>query len=63
MDQVPSKFVQTQKFQLLVWFREIGDIFFIWTNGENSLKAFMMEFNNFNRNIKFTYEFSEVLIS
>ena len=63
MDQVPSKFVQTQKFELLVWFREIGDIFFIWTNGENSLKAFMMEFNNFNRNIKIIYEFSEVSIS
>ena len=63
IDQVESKFIQTQKFQPLVWFRYIDDIFFIWTHGENSLKSFMMEFNNFNPNIKFTYEFSEASIN
>ena len=63
MDQVESKFLQTQKFQPLVWFRYIGNIFFIWTHGENSLKNFLMEFNNFNPNIKFTYEFSEASIN
>ena len=63
MDQVESKFLQTQKFQTLVWFRYIDDIFFILTHGENSLKNFMMEFNNFNPNIKFTYEFSEASIN
>ena len=41
----------------------IDDIFFFWTHGEKSLKTFMMEFNNFNRNIKFTYEFSEASIN
>ena len=63
MDQEESKFQQTQKFQPLVWFRYIDDIFFIWTHRENSLKNFMMEFNNFNSNIKFTYEFSEANIN
>ena len=53
MDQVESKFLQTQKFQPLVWFRYIDDIFFIRTHGENSFEGFMMEFNNFNPNIKF----------
>ena len=37
----------------------MDDILFIWTHGENSLKNFITEFNNFNPNIKFTYEFSE----
>ena len=63
MDQVEIKFLQTQKFQPLVWFRYIDDIFFIWAHGEKSLKTFMMEFNNFNSNIKFTYEFSEESIN
>ena len=63
MDQVESEFLQTIKFQPLVWFRYIDDIFFIWTNGENSLKNLMMEFNNFNPNIKFTYEFCEESIN
>ena len=40
MDQVESKFLQTQKFQPLVWFRYIDDIFLIWTHDENSLKNF-----------------------
>ena len=63
MDQVESEFLQTIKFQPLVWFRYIDDIFFIWTNGENSLKNLMREFNNFNPNIKFTYEFCEESIN
>ena len=54
-----SKFLQTQKFQPFVWFRHIHDIFSVWTHGENSLKHFVIEFNNFNPSIKFTYEFSE----
>ena len=32
IDQVEIKFLQTQKFQSLVWFRYIDDIFFIWTH-------------------------------
>ena len=63
MNQVEGKFLQTQKLQPLAWFRYIDDIFFIWTHGEKSLKNFMMEFNNFNPNIKFTYEFSKASIN
>ena len=63
MDQVEGQFLQTQKFEPLVWFRYIYDIFFIWTHGENNLKNCMMEFNSFNPNIKFTYEFSEASVS
>ena len=63
MDQMESKFLQSQKLQPLVWFRYIDDIFFIWTHGEQRLKNFMMEFNNCNCNIKFTYEFSEPSIN
>ena len=62
MDQVESKFLQTQKVQPLLWLRYIDDIFFFWTHGEKRLKTFM-EFNNFNPNIKFTYEFSEASIN
>ena len=63
MDQLETKFLQTQKFQPLVWYRYIDDIFFIWAHGEKSLKSFMMEFDNFNPNIKFTYVFSEASIN
>ena len=55
MGQVESKFLQTQLFHPLARFR---CIFFILTHGENILKKFMMEFNNFNPNIKFTFKFS-----
>ena len=63
MDQVESKFLKTQKFQSLPWFTYNDDVFFIWTHGEKNFKNFMMEFNNFDRNIKFNYEFSEASIN
>ena len=63
MGQVERNFQQTQKFQLLVLFRHIDNIFVIWTHGENILKNFMLQFNNFNPNIKFIYEFSEYQFS
>ena len=33
MDQVESEFLKTQIHQLLVWFRYVDDIFFIWNHG------------------------------
>ena len=42
MDQVEGKFLQTQKLQPLVRFGYIDDIFFIWINGEKSLKNFIL---------------------
>ena len=59
MDQMESNFQQTQMLQPRLCFRNIDNIFFIWTYGENSFKKFMMEFNNFYANIKFTYVLSE----
>ena len=33
MDEIETKFLQTQEFQALVWFTYIEDVFFIWTHG------------------------------
>ena len=33
MDEIETKFLQTQEFQALVWFRYIEDVFFICTHG------------------------------
>ena len=56
MDEIETKFLQTQEFQPLVWFRYIDDVFFIWTHSPDKLVSFMTEFDNYNPNIKFTYE-------
>ena len=56
MDEVETEFLETQNFKPLVWMRYIDDIFFIWTHGEEKLKNFMNEFNNFKSNLKFTFE-------
>ena len=37
MDEVESKFLETQSLQPLVWFRYFDDLFFIWTHGEENL--------------------------
>ena len=54
MDEIETKFLETQEFQTLVWFRYIGDVFFTWTHGPDKLVSFMAEFNNYHPNIKFT---------
>ena len=45
MDEIETKFLQTQEFQPLVWFRYIGEIFFIPTHGPDKLVLFMTEFD------------------
>ena len=37
MDEIETKFLQTQEFQFLVWFRYINDVFFIWTHGPDNI--------------------------
>ena len=46
MYEIETKFLETQEFQPLVWFRYIDDVFFIWTHGPDELVSFMAEFNN-----------------
>ena len=59
MDEIETKFLETQEFQPLVWFRYIDDVFFIWTHGPDKLVSFMTEFNNYHSNGKFTYELNK----
>ena len=58
MNDLETKFLEGQHLQPLVWSRYIDDIFLIWTHGEESLKKFLAELNDFNQYIKFTYEYS-----
>ena len=58
MSDLETKFLEGQHLQPLVWLRYIDYIFLIWTHGEESLKKFLEELNDFNQYIKFTYEYS-----
>ena len=58
MSNLETKFLEGQHLQPLVWLRYIDDIFLIWTHGEESLKKFLEDLNDFNKYIKFTYEYS-----
>ena len=51
--------LKTQERTPLVWFRYIDDIFFIWAPGKEHLETFLQELNNFNPDLKFTYESNE----
>ena len=48
MEEGETEFLQTQRLKALIWLRFIDDIFFI--------KNFMEDFNNFEPNLKFTFE-------
>ena len=56
MDQMESRFLETQGLKPFIWFRYIDDIFFIWNHGEEQLKLFMENLNQFENNIRFTYD-------
>ena len=58
MSDLEIKFLEGQHLQPLVWLRYIDDIFFIWTLGEDSLKKFLEELNDFNQYMKFTCKYS-----
>ena len=45
------------------WKRFIDDIFFIWTESEESLEKFLEDINKFHPNLKFTYEKSKEKIN
>ena len=51
--------LKTQERTPLVWFRYIDDIFFIWIHGKEHLKTFLQQLNNFNTDLKYTYESNE----
>ena len=56
MDEIETKFLQTQEFQPLVRSRYIDDVFFIWTHAPNKLVSFMTKFDDYRPNVKFTYK-------
>ena len=58
MDELETKFLQSQSLQSFIWFRYINDIFFIWTHGKDKLEKFLDDLNNFDNTIKFTHESS-----
>ena len=59
MDEMKTSFLKTQQLQPFIWLRYIDDIFFIWTHGEEQLKLFLKDLNEFHPNLKFTYETSQ----
>ena len=59
MDELETKFLQSQSLQPLVWFRYSDDIFFIWTHGKDKLEKFLDDLNRFDNNIKSTHESSK----
>ena len=63
MDRLQNDFLETQILKPLVWLRYIDDIFFIWTHSEEELKKFMGELKSFDTNNKFTYEYSDKIVS
>lgn len=56
MHKLEQAFLNTQTHQPLTWIRYIDDIFAPWTHGEDKLKSFLHDLNNFHPNIKFTYD-------
>ena len=48
MDEVETEFLKSQELQAFLWLRYTGNIYFIWTHGEEKLTQFLNERNNFH---------------
>ena len=55
MDKLENNFFKAQTLKPLVWFRFIDDVFFLWTRGEESLKRFLCNLNDYDASIEFTH--------
>ena len=53
-----GEFLEKQEYNPFTWLQYIDDIFFIWTHGEDKLKTFLENLNQFHPNIKFTHDSS-----
>ena len=63
MDHIETEFLKTQ--DIKPWFRKrfIDDIFFIWTESEESLEKYLEGLSKFHPNLKSTYEKSKEKIN
>ena len=60
MEKVKTEFLKTQNLKPLSWLQYTDNVFFMWTHGEEQLKTFMNNINNYISNLKFiTYEYSK----
>ena len=59
MGVLEEKILNKVKKKPNVWWRYIGDIFFIWKHSEESLKEFINEINSFHPTIKITAGWSK----
>ena len=58
MDRFETKALANFPQKPLIWKRFIGDVFLIWTHGEDSFKEFVNYLNSLHQTIKFTSESS-----
>ena len=63
MDEIQTEFLKSQELQPFSWLCYIGNIFFIWTHGEENLPEFLNELINFHSNLKFTYASSSCTVN
>ena len=63
MDRIENVFLDSEIVKSWLWSRYIDDKFYIWTDGEDKLEGFLNRLNNFDPNLKFTYQNSSRLLT
>ena len=63
MDRLKNDFLNTQEYLLLVWYRYIDDIVFIWRRDEEKIKFFLDDINKYHPNINFAHQSNKECIN
>ena len=59
MAELEEEIVKESEYKPYLWWRYIGDIFFLWAYGENKFKSFIDKISKVHPTIKFTAELSK----
>ena len=63
MAELEEEIIKESEYNTYLWWRYIGDIFFLWELGKNALKSFIDKINKVHPTIKFTAEWSNTSIN
>ena len=62
MVELEEEIMKESEYKPYLWWRYIGDIFFLWEDGENKLKSFIDKSNKVHPTFKFAAEWSKTSI-
>ena len=63
MEELEEEILRKAEFKPYLWWKYIGDIFFLWEHGEEKLKSLIDNINKMHLTVKFTADWSKTSVN